>query len=155
VDFFRIDRSGATRRLLVVAGLMVAGGVTAVGAHLVHRLPGGVSHLISLGGGISMVGGLVLAFGALAMMLFEDVYLAIRDEGLLLHENGRETLVAWDELTKVVVHPEGFLELRRADKDPVRWFAGASAKDVASRVEEAKRKASHGLLRAAPTQSSI
>lgn len=37
-----------------------------------------------------MVAGFVLAFGTLAMMLFENVYLTIRDEGLLIHDNGRE-----------------------------------------------------------------
>ena len=146
VDFFRIDRSGSTRRLLVTGIVMVAGGASAVGAHLMHRLGESTSHVVSLAGGLSMIGGLVLTFGAMAMMLFENVYLAIRDDGLLLHDNGRETIIAWDDLTKVVVDA-GFVELRRAG-EPVRWFAGKGAKNVASRIEEAKRKAAHGLLRA-------
>lgn len=151
VDFFRVDRSGSTRRLLVVGGVMVTGGVTAVGAHLVHRVAADVSHLVTLAGGASMVAGLVMAFGALAMMLFEDVHLSIRDDGLLLHDNGRETVVPWEELTKVVVDPKGFVELRRADKEALRWFAGKAAPDVASRIEEAKRKAAHGLLHTGST----
>ena len=147
VDFFRIDRSGPTRRLLVVAVLMVTSGATAVGAHLVHRLPVDSSHVISLVGGVSMIAGLVLAFGALAMMLFENVYLSIRDDGLLVHENGRDTVIVWEELTRVVLDPKGFVELCRDGHEPVRWFAGSAARDVATRVEEAKRKAAHGLLR--------
>jgi hypothetical protein len=151
VDFFRIDRSGSTKRLLVGAVVMVACGATAVGAHLVNRLPATISHAVSLAGGVTMLGGLVMAFGAMAMMLFENVYLSIRDDGLLLHENGRDTVVPWEELTHVSADREGFVELRRSEKDALRWFAGKSAGDVASRVEEAKRKAAHGLLRTGST----
>lgn len=151
VDFFRIDRSGPTRRLLVVAVLMVTCGATAVGAHLVHRLPVDISHGVSLVGGVTMLAGLVMAFGAMAMILFENVYLSIRDDGLLLHDNGRDTVVPWGELTEVAVEAAGFVELRREGKEALRWFAGTSAKDVARRIEEAKRKAAHGLLRTGST----
>lgn len=148
VDFFRVDRSGATRRLLVTGVLLVMAGATAVGAHLVRRLPDSVSRLVSLAGGVVVIAGLVLAFGSLAMMLFENVYLSIRDDGLLLHDNGKETVIPWDELTRVVVDgPKGFVELHRASQELLRWHAGKAAKDVAARIEEAKRKAAHGLLR--------
>jgi hypothetical protein len=156
VDFFRVDRSGATRRLLVTGVLLVTAGATAVGAHLVHRLPDSVSRVVSLAGGVTVIGGLVLAFGSLAMMLFENVYMSIRDDGLLLHDNGKETVIAWDELTKVAVDaPHGLVELHRAgDKEVLRWHAGKAAKDVAGRIEEAKRKAAHGLLRTSNPPSS-
>jgi hypothetical protein len=146
VDFFRVDRSGTTTKLLVSGVVLVATGALAIGAHLMHRLPESVSHLVSLGGGIAAVGGLVTAFGALAMMLFENVYMSIRDDGLLIHDNGKETTVPWDELEQVVVlEKEGLVELRRRDDDPLRWYAGPSAEDVGGRVEEARRKAVHGL----------
>jgi hypothetical protein len=148
VDFFRIDRSGSTRRLLVLGVFLVTGGASAVGAHLVRRLPGDVSHVVSLLGGLSMAAGLVLTFGALAMVLFENVYLAIHDDHLLLHDNGRETKIPWDELTHVGTDAKKrHVELRQKGKDVLRWHAGRSAKDVAERIAEAKRKAAHGLLR--------
>ena len=146
VDFFRIDRSGSTKRLLAFGVVLVAGGASAVGAHLVHRLSTDTGHLVSLIGGGSMIGGLVTTFGALAMLLFENVYLSIREDGLLLHDNGRDTIILWDELTNVVVD-QGFVELRRAEKEVLRWFAGKGAPNVAARIEEAQRKALHGLLR--------
>jgi hypothetical protein len=147
VDFFRIDRSGPTRRLLVVGVLLVTGGASAVGAHLVKRLPEEMSHSVSLVGGLSMAAGLVLTFGALAMMLFENVYLAIHDDHLLLHDNGRETKIPWDELTAIGIDAkQGYVELRRDKQDVLRWYAGKTAKNVAGRIEEAKRKAAHGLL---------
>src|SRR4051794_13710263 len=107
-----------------------------------------MSHLVSLAGGLAMAAGLVLTFGALAMMLFENVYLAIHDDHLLLHENGRETKIGWEELVAIDADPKtGLVELRRTGHDPVRWPAGRSAGDVADRITEAKRKAAHGLLR--------
>ena len=148
VDFFRVDRSGTTTKLLVTGVVLVASGASAIGAHLMHRLPETASHLISLLGGIAAVGGLVTAFGALAMMLFENVYMSLRDDGVLIHDNGKEITVAWEELEAVVVTDDakGFVELRRREKEPLRWFAGSGAKDVGARVEEARRKAMHGLM---------
>ena len=152
VDFFRVDRSGTTTRLLVIAVIMVSAGASGVGAHLVNRLPADVSHLVSLVGGVTMIAGLVLAFGALAMMLGENVYMLIRDDGLLVHDNARETVIAWAELTKVVVDaPKGIVELRRSGKSPLRWYAGKAAPQVASRIEEAQRKGVHGILRTGST----
>lgn len=147
VDFFRVDRSGTTTKLLVSGVVLVAMGASAIGAHLMHRLPESVGHLVSLAGGIAAVGGLVTAFGALAMMLFENVYMSIRDDGLLVHDNGKETIVPWEALVEVkVLEAEGIVELRRRDQDPLRWYAGKSAKDVGARVVEARRKAVHGLM---------
>jgi len=155
VDFFRIDRSAATTRLLVTGGLLVTCGATAVGAHLVRRLPESMSRIISLSGAAAVIGGLVLAFGSLAMMMFEDIYLAIRDEGLLVHEDGKETTIAWDELSAVVVDaPRGLVALHRKDKEVLEWHAGKAAKNVAARIEEAKRKAAHGLPRTRSTPPS-
>lgn len=146
VDFFRIDRSGSTRRLLIAGVVLVTGGASAVGAHLVNRLPADVSHLVSLAGGLSMAAGLVLTFGALAMILFENVYLAIHDDHLLLHDNGRETKIPWDELAGAEAK-KGFVELRREGQAVLRWPAGRTAANVAERIAEAKRKGAHGLLR--------
>jgi hypothetical protein len=148
VDFFRIDRSAATSRLLATGVLLVTMGATAVGAHLVHRLPEAVSRLVSLVGAAGVIGGLVLAFGSLALMMFENIYLAIKDDGLLVHEDGKETNIGWAELSDVSIDaPKGLVELHRTGKDVIRWHAGKTAKDVAARIEEARRKAAHGLLK--------
>ena len=155
VDFFRIDRSGATARVLLIGGVLVSCGALAVGAHLVRRLPDGVSRLVSLIGAAGVIGGLVLAFGTLAMMMFEEIYLAIRDDGLLVHEDGKETTIAWEELSAVVVDArQGLVVLHLHDKRTIPWHAGKTAKLVATRIEEAKRKAAHGLLRTGSTSNT-
>ena len=148
VDFFRVDRSGATRRLLIIAGGLVTAGATTIGAHLVSNFAEGPGRALTLLGGVVTLAGLVLGFGTMAMMLFENVYLLIKEEGLLLHDNGNETTVPWPELEEAALdEKEGFVVFRRKGASPVRWFAGGGAKLVKSRVEDAKRKALHGLLR--------
>lgn len=127
---------------------MVAAGASSVGAHLVRRLPESLSHTISLVGGVTMLAGLVMAFGALAMMLFENVYIAIEDQRLLFHDNGKETAVGWDGLEGVEVEGRtGFLIVKRSRGAPLRWYAGKPAKDIAAKIQEARRKAMHGLLK--------
>jgi hypothetical protein len=145
VDFFRVDRSASTRRLLTLAALLVAAGGTAIGAHLVHRLSESTGHAVSLLGGVATMCGLVLGFGTMAMMLFENVYLAIETERVLLHVNGTDHGVLWDDLGRVGVEG-GVVVLERRGGEPLRFHAGRAADDLARRIEEAKRKAAHGLL---------
>jgi len=146
-DFFRIDRSGPTKRLLAVAIVLVLVGSTSIGAHLVTRLNESLGHLISLGGGILLLGGLVLGFGTMAMMLFENVYLQILDTGVLFHDNGKETKVAWSELDEIAVD-DGFLVLKVKESDEaIRWFAGKMAAEIRKKLDDARRKALHGLLK--------
>jgi hypothetical protein len=147
VDFFRVDRARSVKRLLAVAITMVTVGSSSIGAHLVTRLDEGYAHAISLGGGTMLLAGLVLGFGAMAMLLFENVYLVIQDAGLLLHDNGKETMIAWADLASVRVD-QGYVVLQRKEGDAVRWFAGKTAKDVSAKVDDARRKALHGLLKA-------
>ena len=146
LDFFRVDRSGPTKRLLALAVVLVCIGMFLIGAHLVSRLESGSSHTITLVGGLLLATGLILGFGAMAMMLFENVYLQIKTDGLLLHENGKETSIAWSDL-EAVENEMPFVVLKRTGTDPVRWFAGKDAAKVRDQVEEARRKAAHGLLK--------
>lgn len=145
IDFFRVDRGGPTRTLLLLAMGLVTVGAASLGAHLVSRLPPDLAHGVSLVGGLMVLFGLVLGFGAMAMMLFENVWLAIRQEGVVLHDNGTETLVPWEELEAVAVEGKGWLVFGKREAS-VRWFAGGAARGIHARIEAARRKAAHGLL---------
>jgi hypothetical protein len=146
--FFRVDRSGSVRRILVVAGLLVTVGASLIGGHLVTRLGIDLGHTVSLIGGLIVVSGLILGFGGMALLVFENVYVLIEDEGLLCHENGKETKIPWSELERVEIDKvPGFLRFVRKEGAPVRWFMGSSARDVREKVEESRRKALHGLFR--------
>jgi hypothetical protein len=147
VDFFRVDRSGWVKRLLALAVLLVAVGAFLIGGHLVSRLDESTSHLVSLAGGLIVAVGLITGFGAMAMILLENVYLLIGPDGLVCHDNGKETKIAWADLEAVTVDAPGFVILTRRDAEALRWFAGKGAANVSARVDEARRKALHGLLR--------
>ena len=146
VDFFRVDRSGSTKRLLVFAVVLVTVGASSIGAHLVARIDVDLGHAISLGGGVMLLAGLVLGFGAMAMMLFENVYLVIEQPALLLHDNGTETRLPWSELEGVDLDG-GFVVFRRKEGEAVRWFAGKGAPELRAKIDDARRKAIHGLLK--------
>ena len=146
VDFFRVDRSRSTKRLLTTAAALIALGATSMGAHLVHRITPAMGGIISLAGGVLTLAGLVLGFGTMAMMLFEDIYLHIREDGLVVHRNGQDMRVPWDDLAGVDVDADRGLLRVRAKAGDLDFFAGAAAPSVASRIQEAKRKASLGIL---------
>ena len=149
IDFFRVDRSGTTRRILIAATGLVASGCLGIGAHLVSNLNESVGHAISLLGGVITIAGLILGFGGLAMLLFENVYLLIQEQGLVFHDNGKETNVPWGDFEGAALDTKqrGFIVFSRKDASPLRWFAGGAAKDIHAKVEDARRKALHGLLR--------
>lgn len=114
-----------------------------------HRFTPHVGHLVSLAGSVVMLAGLFLGFGTMARMLFEDVYLAIREGGLLVHENGTDLEVSWDDLAGVDVDLDrGQLAVCKKSGERLVFHGGQSAPDIAARIEEAKRKAAYGLLRA-------
>lgn len=138
----------------MIAGVLVAVGSTTIGAHLVSRLEAGLSRYVSLLGGLITIAGLILGFGAMAMLLFENVYLLIREDGVLCHENGKETTIPWADLEKSTLDgTTGFVVFERKGMDPFRWFAGANVKELHGRVEDARRKALHGLLKSEPPAS--
>ena len=68
VDFFRVDRSRPTRRVLAFGATMVLVGAGMIGTHLMHRLPDRVGHWVTVAGGMFLLAGLVMGFGTLARM---------------------------------------------------------------------------------------
>jgi hypothetical protein len=146
IDFFRVDRSTATRRLLAIAGVLVALGAIPIGAHLMHRIGEHLGHVLSLAGGAFVLSGLILGFGAMAMMIFEDVYVLLREDAVVLHDNGKETTIPWADLAAVSLHQDrGFLMFERVEGEAVRWFVGDGAEALGPRIETARLRALHGL----------
>jgi hypothetical protein len=148
VDFFRVDRSGAVRRIFIPAGTFVVVGAFLIGGHLESRLSHDTAHLITLIGGLIVISGLILGFGGMAMILFENVYLLIGDSGVTCHENGKEIVIEWADLTRAAASAtSGIVVFERKGGKPIRWFAGKNAELVATKVEEARMKGLHGLLK--------
>jgi hypothetical protein len=147
VDFFRVDRSKPTRRFLTAGAILVAIGMGLTGAHLMRSLGDSTGHEISLVGGAFVLTGLVLAIGSMAGVLFENVYLSIEEKRLLVHDNGNETSIGWDELSAVDLDGRGMVILRAGAAREIRFYAGGASRQLAKCVEDARRKASLGILK--------
>ena len=83
----------------------------------------------------------------LAAIFGDRLYVELQRHGLPEGRQVEATLLdlAYTNNLPLVAANEPFYA-RREEKDVLRWYAGKTAKDVAARIEEAKRKAAHGLL---------
>ncbi|MCA9586298.1 MAG: hypothetical protein KC657_13155 [Myxococcales bacterium] len=145
-EYFRVDRSGGTRRVLAFAACLIAVGATAVGATFVRRVSEVLGQIIALGGGLCVLGGLVIGFGSMAAVVMENAYLALTRRGVVLHTDADERCITWDALkTARADRDAGIVELELDDGELVAWFAGPVCDDIAKRVAEAHRRAIHRL----------
>ncbi len=140
-DFFRVDRSRPTIRTVVGGAALVASGAGMIGTHLMHRLSDSTGHWVSLVGGMLLLLGLVMGFGTLAALLFENVYVALEDKRVLLHENGQESEIAWDDVAGAAA-ADGTVTVSSKDElTSIVFHAGRGAPDIAAKIEEKRRKA--------------
>lgn len=125
VDFFRLDRGRPTRRLVGLASVLTGIGGAVVGAHLVHRLDSRAGAFVSLAGGLTLMTGLLSASPPSRSS-------SSRTSGsrygrrAVLHDDGRETTVAWEDLDGVTVEPSGHLVLAREGAERRGQAPGAS-----------------------------
>mgnify|MGYP001555853882 CR=1 FL=1 len=126
----RFSPLGIALVAVIAATGLVASGCLGIGAHLVSNLNESVGHAISLLGGVITIAGLILGFGGLAMLLFENVYLLIQEQGLVFHDNGKETNVPWGDFegAELDTKQRGFIVFSRKDASPLRWLAHNASK---------------------------
>ena len=139
-DFFRVDRSRPTLRVLLFGAALVTTGAGMIGSHLMHRVSDPVGHWVTVAGGMLLLCGLVTGFGTLAAMLFENVYVKLEDKHVLLHENGRESLIVWDDVTSAKAE-QGMVMVKGRGEATILFHAGRTAPDIAAKIEEKRRKA--------------
>jgi hypothetical protein len=105
---------------------------------------------------VSATAGFILIAGGAAYTLFgmhrvlrDDVYLALRTDGVAIQSAAGETLIAWDALQRARWAPEtGALVLERAGAPPFvleRPFARIAGPALAERICAAKRRAAMRL----------
>ncbi len=143
-EFFRVDRARATRRNLVLGASMVALGASAAGAAFVHRLDESSAQALSLGGGLLLFVGLLLGFGTMVATLLENAYLGMREDGIILHDDHGETLLAWDDVVRIE-HRRDAVVIAEASGREQLFYAGSTAKAVADRIELVRKRAALGL----------
>jgi hypothetical protein len=146
IEWHRVDRGKSTRRTLAFAGVLVTGGATLVGAGFMNRLTESTGHTIALAGACAMLAGLVLGAGTALVMIQEDMYLAVRKDGIVLHwSRDDEAVLAWDTIRSIDAS-ETTLTFRYGDEKTEEWKVPGGARELAKRLVELKQKAAHGLL---------
>ncbi len=158
LEWFRVDQSRRTTRLLVSGTLLVFVGASLVGGAFLTHKAGALLHALTLLGAAMLLLGLVVGFGGMTVLLAHDEYLAVTPDGILFHRGANDELHPWGELTGVT-HDEagGRWVLHRADGTAVPVdvaYSGASARELAAHLEQLRAKASLAPL-TAPDVASI
>lgn len=152
LEWYRADATAAVVRVVVLGSALVMCGVVCVGlclsgaggGQVVNVLLGVVGALCTLAGpGVTILG--------FQRVLSQDVYLAVRREGLAFHDGGTEQRVSWDDLVEARSEgdPPRLTLVRRAEAPlhlPVR-FDGVDAPELARRLNQVRRRALMNLLR--------
>jgi hypothetical protein len=140
LEWFRLDRAGGTRWLLIGGGLFgLVGGALLCGAFLAPTRESWQA-FGTYGSGL-LVFGLFIAFGGMALLLANDDYLAVRADGVLLHRAAGDVIVGWDSLSRVRAESRAIV----LDGDtPMRIeerYTGATRVELAAHLETLRRKA--------------
>jgi hypothetical protein len=138
------------RRVLVIGpGLLSLGGLV-VAESFATRQPEATRSIAAVVGLALVAAGAGLTLGGMFWILRDDAYLAIRTDGVAVRLPPRETLIAWSDLARARWDAaQGALVLEREGGDVLvvpRRFAGIAGPDLVAKVEQARRRASLGML---------
>jgi hypothetical protein len=164
IEFYRLDLSSATRRVLVPAALLVAFGsgfVCVAGACLpiTVDVP---RDLVGFFGAACVLVGLIMGFGGMARLLRSDGFVGLTLEGIHVRVERRDEFVRWDDVGEIRAGGPGKgdgrgrgratgqsvdLVLRDARSIALPNVSGPKGVVIRDRLEHLRRKASLNLLR--------
>ena len=149
LSFYRVDPWRRIRRVLLLGPGALATGGLVIAVSFLTRQPLGVRVDAAAVGFVLIAGGALYTLAGMHRILRDDLVLSLRTDGVMLQSEGRETLVAWDELTRVRWDPgPAELVLERASGEPivlVRPFARITGRELADRVATTKRRLAMNL----------
>src|SRR5207248_1152806 len=112
---------------------------------LMHR-----SELTFAGSACMLFGPALAIYGMRHILTRDDDYLAVLERGVLIHVGETQAFVRWGDITRVAWDAAaGAIVFQRRDDDPIalaRTFARANGDELASRIDELRRKAVFHLL---------
>ena len=151
VEWFRVDPWPRIRAVLVVGPPAVSLGGIVIAVSFLTRASMTMRVEAAAAGFVLVAGGALYGMLGMSRVLREDVYLALRTDGVALQEPRGETLVPWDDLEDARWDAaRGSLVLSRAGGTEVavaRRFAGIEGPALAARILSTRRKAAMNLLR--------
>lgn len=150
VEYYRADAWPAMRRVLVAGpAVLTLGGLVIAFSFLTHQ-----SHAVRLEAGA--FGFVLIAAGALTTtigmqrILRDELFVALRSDGIAIQSSAGETLVGWDDLREARWHADrAELVLEREAGAPIvlsRPFSRIAGGALAQRILAVKRKVAMNLL---------
>jgi len=151
LEWFRHDRSASVVPTLAVASVCTISGCILVAVGLgVHRFGPSLEMWMTSIGLFATALGPGYAIFRLRNALGNDSYIALRSDGVSVHDGTDETLVLWDDLTAAHFdEATGAVVLERREGEPVLVtvrFAGIELPRLAKRIDELRLKAAFNLL---------
>jgi hypothetical protein len=145
LEWFRVDRSAGTWRLLGTGTVLVFVGATLVACGIFTHSTSDTLRLLTLVGAALLVFGLVTAFGGMTVLLAQDEYLAVRVDAVLVRRTRGEVVLAWSELTGIRCgEAEDTLVFETTSEGAYvlkERYSGVSPSTLAPHLEELRRKA--------------
>jgi len=148
--FYRADELGV-RGALVRGGVSISlGALVMMLSALSHRfaLEEGARLAIGLLGVSLLLFGLVTGFVMVPRLLFRETYVGIRKDALLLVVDNAEEVIPWETIERIAVQDDvAIIRFREGEpKTLARRYAGKTPTALANLLDDARRKASLGLL---------
>jgi hypothetical protein len=151
LEWYRADPWPRMRRVLIAGPALLSLGGLVVAVSFATRAPRDVRSAAVLLGLALVAGGAGLTLGGMFHILRDDAYLAIRTDGVAFRSTSGETLLAWADLARARWDDRrDELVLERTDGEPLlvaRRFARIGGRELAEKVEQARRRESLGMLR--------
>ncbi len=150
LDWYRAEAWPRMRRILVGGPALLSLGGLVVSVSFAARQPPGVRSIAAVVGLALVASGAGLTLAGMFWILRDDAYLAIRTDGVVFRSPPRETLLLWDDLARARWdEAQVALVLERKEGEDLvvpRRFAGIAGPVLAEKVEQARRRASLGML---------
>lgn len=151
VEWYRVDETPRIVGAALKGGLLITVGCFSIGAALSSMVSddGTVRALAGAFGAVCIISGPILAITAFQKILSQEVYLALRNDGLYVQLVGRKELIAWDDVEEARTDEAGAIVIRRKGSEPLvitQQFASISPRDVCERIHAIRRKAQWNLL---------
>jgi hypothetical protein len=150
LEWFRVDRSRGTGRLLVFGAALVFVGASLVAwGVLPHHGADELRYLTLPGAGLLVVG-LIVAIGGMTVLLAHDEYLAVRADGVLVHRASGDVSLDWKDLVTITYDATEEALIFESRGAPAyvlgERYSGVTGVALAEHLDELRRKAALGPL---------
>lgn len=151
VEFYRVDSWPRMKRVLITGPSVLTLGGLVIAISFMTRHSRDLRLDACVIGFFLVAGAAIYTMFSMQRILRDDVYLALRTDGLVVQSSGSETLVAWDDLEAARWDAaRAAVVLERTGGEPLvldRPFAKIEGAALAQRIVAVRRKIAMNLIR--------